>query len=422
MKTSRWPQIALFAAALLVIGCTSQAAQRSAPTVAEATAAGSDTTPTSSGQTTAATHQVQIPGTPGPLTLPEGFTISLFAQSLPGGARLMAFSPDGVLHVSIPSSGQIVALPDANNDGVADGVQVVADNLNQPHGLTFHEGALWVANTDSVVRLSEPDAQGKYQKRETIVNDLPVGGGHSSRTLGFGPDGALYVAAGSSCNVCNESDEKRAAITRYNADGSDPQVFARGLRNPVGFIWNDAGELIATNNGRDGMGDDVPPETINITKGGDDFGWPRCHAGDIVDPQFGGSQGCTGVTAPAFKLQAHSAPLGLRIYSGTQFPASYQGDLFVAFHGSWNRSVPTGYKVVQLDMQNNRPVAIDDFITGWLVNGNAWGRPVDVIVGADGSMYISDDELNAVYRVTATDPSQGAQNRVLLPTVFHPQS
>lgn len=324
----------------------------------------------------------------------------------------MAFSPDGVLYTSIPQKGQVVALPDTNHDGVADSVQVVTDGLTRPHGLTFHDNALWVADTDAVIRLTEPDAQGKYQQRQTVVGDLPANGQHWTRTIGFGPDGQLYVAAGSDCNVCVEKDARRAAITRYAPDGSNPQPFAVGLRNPVGFVWNDVGELVATNNGRDNLGDDIPPETINIARGGEDFGWPRCHAGDIVDPDFGGQQGCNGVTPPAFKMQAHSAPLGLRFYTGNQFPEQYRGDLFVAFHGSWNRSQPTGYKVVRLHIENNRPVAIDDFITGWQQgNSDAWGRPVDIVVGPDGNMFISDDGLGVIYRVSygnaATQPTNG---------------
>lgn len=412
---------------LFVTACGAQPAAQTAMPPMTPTTAGTNATPASStnltpaatteatttapASTTAAQpaslpmQTVQVGGIAQSLTLPQGFQISVFASNLPGGARMMAFNGQGVLYVSIPDAGQIVALPDANNDGSADGVNVVASRLNRPHGLVFHDDALWVAETGAVVRLSAPDAQGVYQQRQTVIGDLPSGGQHWSRTIGFGPDGGLYVAAGSDCNVCQESDPRRAAITRYNADGTNPQPFARGLRNAVGFIWNDAGELIATNNGRDNMGDDVPPETINITRGGDDFGWPRCHAGTIPDPQFAGDRGCDGVTQPALTMQAHSAPLGLRLYTGTQFPAPYQGNLFVAFHGSWNRSEPTGYKIVRVTMENGRPVASEDFISGWLNGGSAWGRPVDVIVGADGSMYITDDVLNAVYRVTYSGAS-----------------
>lgn len=344
-------------------------------------------------------REIQIEGLPSPLFLPEGFTINVFARNFPNRPRFMAFSPEGILHVSLPEQGTIVAMPDANDDGQADELRVVAEGLNRPHGIVFHGGAVWVAETGAVLRLTQPDEQGRYQQRETIVSDLPPDGQHWTRTIGFGPDGGLFVSIGSSCNVCLEEDERRATITRYEPDGTNPQIFVSGLRNAVGFIWNPVGELVTTNNERDLMSDDIPPETINIARGGEHFGWPSCHSGNIIDPEFGIYGRCDNVTAPAFKMQAHSAPLGLWFYNGTQFPAFLQGDLFVAFHGSWNRTEPTGYKIVRLRIENNRPVHIEDFITGWL-EGDRWGRPVDIVVGSDGSMFISDDGFNVIYRVT----------------------
>ena len=340
-------------------------------------------------------------GLPHPLLLPRGFAVSLFAR-LPGRTRFMAFSPDGVLHATVPQAGiyAVMALPDRDQDGRADEVRVVADGLNRPHDIEFHDGALWVAQQDAVLRLSDPDAEGRYRRRDTVVGDLPAGGQHWSRTIGFGPDGGLYVSVGSSCNVCVEDDPRRAAITRYEPDGTSPRPFAVGLRNAVDFTWNERGELVATNNGRDGLGDDIPPDTLNITSGGEDFGWTRCHAGVIPDPEFGGRQACEGVTQPAFKLQAHSAPLGLAFYDGAMLPEEYRGDLLVALHGSYDRSEKTGYKVVRLRMQDGRPVAAVDFMAGWLVDDEAWGRPVDIVVGPDGAVYVSDDEFNAIYRVT----------------------
>jgi glucose/arabinose dehydrogenase len=234
-----------------------------------------------------------------------------------------------------------------------------------------------------------------------VIPDLPSGG-HYTRTIGFGPDGKLYLSIGSSCNVCDERDERRAAIMQYNADGSGGRVYAQGLRNAVGFVWRPGSdELWATNNGRDGLGDDIPPETINLVRDGDDFGWPYCHNGQIRDQQFGRLGSCDNVTRPAFELQAHSAPLGLAFYSGSAFPADYDGDLFVAFHGSWNRTTPTGYKVIRARFVSGQQTGTaEDFISGWLgAGGNYWGRPVDVTIGPDGSLYISDDYLGVVYRV-----------------------
>jgi glucose/arabinose dehydrogenase len=238
---------------------------------------------------------------------------------------------------------------------------------------------------------------------EVIVPNLPTGG-HSTRTIGFGPDGKLYLSIGSSCNVCTERDARRAAIYQYNPDGSGERQFASGLRNAVGFVWQPGtGNLWATNNGRDGLGDDLPPETINLVREGNDFGWPYCHNGRIPDQQFGQGRSCSAVTKPAIEVQAHSAPLGLAFYTGQTFPADYNGDLFVAYHGSWNRSVPTGYKVVRTRFQNGQPTGqVEDFATGWLPEGSrsSWGRPVDVSVGPDGSLFVSDDTLGVIYRIS----------------------
>ncbi|MFO7167749.1 MAG: PQQ-dependent sugar dehydrogenase [Chloroflexota bacterium] len=348
---------------------------------------------------------VTAEGLPHPLYVPDGFAVSLFAK-LPGRTRFMAFSPQGVLYAAVPEAGvgAIVALPDEDRDGRADLVDIVANELLRPHDIEFHDGALWVAQQDAVLKLTEPDPTGYFTRRETVLGDLPYGGNHWTKTIGFGPDGKLYLSIGSSCNVCIESDWRRAAITRYNVDGSDPELFATGMRNAVDFTWNERGELVATNNGRDEMGDEIPPDAIYITTGGEDFGWPRCHAGDIPDPEFGGPDACDGVAQPAFRIPAHSAPLGLTFYNGDQFPPDYRGDLLVALHGSFNRAEKTGYKVVRIRMEDGRPVSMEDFITGWLVDNNAWGRPVGVVVGPDGALYVSDDLFDAIYRVTYEGP------------------
>ncbi len=317
---------------------------------------------------------------------------------------MMAIGPDGMLYVAERGADRIVRLPDLDNNGSADSLQNVADNLSAPSSLAFHpDGSLYVGETPRILRLSQPDAQGVFQQRQVIIRGLPVGG-HNTRTVLLSPDGKyLYVSVGSSCNVCEEDDPRRAAILRYNSDGSGEEIFASGLRNAVGITFRPGtDELWATNNGRDMLGDDLPPETINLVIQGDDFGWPRCHAGRIVDPQFGGTQGCQGVAAPSVEMQAHSAPLGLGFYTGDQFPADYQGDLFVAFHGSWNRSSPTGYKVVRIPFDGGKPGPVQDFAVGWLVDGVAWGRPVDVISAPDGSLFVSDDSGGIIYRIIFT--------------------
>jgi glucose/arabinose dehydrogenase len=335
-----------------------------------------------------------------PITLPPGFAIAVYAQDL-AGPRMMAVGPSGELYVAERGADRIIRLPDQDEDGLADQVQVVADGLDAPSSLAFYkDGSLYVGETTRVLRLSEPDAAGVFQMRDVIVDGLPTGG-HSTRTVLFSPDWEiLFVSIGSSCNVCLENDLRRAAIVRYNPDGSGEQIYASGLRNAVGITFRPGtDELWATNNGRDLMGDDLPPETINLVRMGDDFGWPRCHSGRISDPEFGGQDACQGVAPPAVEMQAHSAPLGLTFYTGDQFPEAYRGDLFVAFHGSWNRSVPTGYKVVRIPFQNGEPGPLQDFAVGWLVNGSAWGRPVDVITASDGSLFVSDDGGGKIYRI-----------------------
>jgi glucose/arabinose dehydrogenase len=297
---------------------------------------------------------------------------------------------------------RIVRLPDQDGDGLADGVEIVADGLARPSSIAFHQdGSLYVGETTRILRLSDPDGDGVYQERAVIIDGLPSGG-HSTRTVLLSPDGEhLYISVGSSCNVCIEEDERRAAIVRTNPDGSGEEIYATGLRNAVGITFRPGtDELWATNNGRDWLGDDQPPETVYVVNEGEDFGWPRCHAGRIVDPEFGGPDACEGVADPAIEMQAHSAPLGLGFYSGEAFPADYQGDLFVAFHGSWNRTTPTGYKVVRIPMENGTPGAVEDFATGWLRDdGSNWGRPVDVLTGSDGGLFVSDDGDGRIYRI-----------------------
>ncbi len=338
-----------------------------------------------------------------PIALPPGFAIGVFAQGL-NGARMMTIGPDGMLYVAERGANRIIRLPDQNGDGVADGVQVVANDLVRPSSLAFYkDGSLYVGETTRIMRLSEPDARGVFQQRQVIIDGLPTEG-HNTRTVLFSPDWTtLFVSIGSSCNDCIESDQRRAAIMRYNPDGSGGQVFASGLRNAVGITFRPGtNELWASNNGRDYLGDDLPPETINLVQQGDNFGWPRCHAGDIIDPELGDPNACVGITQPMVKMQAHSAPLGLNFYTGSQFPVEYQGGLFVAFHGSWNRSTPTGYKVVFIPFQDGKPGAVQDFATGWLANGSDWGRPVDVVTAPNGGLFVSDDTGGTIYTIIYT--------------------
>jgi glucose/arabinose dehydrogenase len=340
-------------------------------------------------------------GVPGntQLHLPAGFQAEVFTSDL-GAPRMLAFSPEGVLFAADRYKGQIVALPDLQHTGKASAKQVVIDGLNDPTSLDFHQGMLYVGEGTQVSRFTL-DKNYHVTKREVIIANLPTGG-HATRTVLIGPDNKLYVSVGSSCNVCQETDTHRAAVWVYNLDGTGGRLYSKGLRNAVGLAinpWNQ--QIWATNNGRDYLGDDSPPETVYALQDGGDYGWPRCHAGDIVDPDYGGIGACNGVIKPLVKAQAHSAPLGLAFYQGTQFPARYRG-LFVAFHGSWNRPQSVGYKVmfVPLDAQGNVTGEAQDFATGWLVNNdNRLGRPVGLAVGPDGALYVSDDTAGVVYRV-----------------------
>jgi len=378
-------------------------------------AQGLPTTPAAQGLPTTPAAQVEPTRVIPPadtVSLPPGFGISTFAQGL-RDPRMMALGPDGQLYVAERGAGRIVRLPDRNHDGVADGVEVVAEGLDAPSSMAFYrDGSLYVGETERVLRLSAPDTadegdeyipyiQGAFQEQEVILDGLPSGG-HATRTVLFSPDwSALFVSIGSSCNVCVEEDPRRATIMRYNPDGSGGQVYAQGLRNAAGITFRPGTmELWATNNGRDWLGDDQPPETVYHVQEGDNAGWPYCHSGRIVDPDYGSPTACEGVVAPAVEMQAHSAPLGLTFYTGTQFPEEYRGDLFVAFHGSWNRAAPTGYKVVRIPIQDGQAGQAQDFATGWLrVNGSQWGRPVDVLTGADGSLFVSDDSGGSIYRI-----------------------
>ncbi len=349
---------------------------------------------------------------PHKLSLPQGFEISLYSQ-LQGTPRFGVFSPDGRLFVSERGGGRVVTLKD---NGATGDRQVWAEGLNGPHGLAFHavggQMYLYVAEDNKVTRFPYQNGQARGDKKEVIVPNLPNGGGHSTRSIAFGPDNKMYIAAGSSCNVCEESDERRAAVTQYNEDGSSQRIFARGLRNEVGILfYPPTGELWGVENSRDNLGsstqenNNIPPEEVNIIQDGKHYGWPYCYSNQLFDQNFGrrNADFCKDTVPPALPMQAHSAPLGLDFYmpSTMQFPADFQGDAFVAFHGSWNRSPATGAKVVRVRVKDGRPVSYEDFATGWLVGADKyWGRPVAPIVAPDGSLFVTDDTTNALYKIT----------------------
>ena len=341
-----------------------------------------------------------------PLIIPRGFQIETFAEGL-GPARMMTFDSHGVLLASITQDGKVVALPDANKDGRADKVMTLIEGLNLPHGIAFQDENLYIAEINRVRKYtyvySGPDNI-NLTEPQTVVPDLPESGMHFTRTLTFGPDGKMYMSMGSSVNVDVEEDKRRAAISRYDPNGSGFELFAYGLRNSVGLAWHPVThELWATENGRDLLGDDIPPDEVNIIRKGGDYGWPYAYGNKITDPAFDDSDHASRTIPAYIELQAHSAPLGLAFFDSDAFGKDYKNDLFIAFHGSWNRSVPTGYKVVRIHLtgkNKDKVESIQDFITGWLVSDGALGRPVGLAVGSDGALYISDDKSGRVYRVT----------------------
>jgi glucose/arabinose dehydrogenase len=339
----------------------------------------------------------------------DGFGVGVFAEDT-GPVRFMAYSPTGDLFVTVPAHDRVLVLPDEDHDGVSDKILIFAEGagLNYPHGLAFRPGWLYVANTDSVIRYPYERGDIRARTEPELVVPLPGGPKHRTRTILFGPDRRMYVSIGSSCNVCAEEDERRATVMRFEVDGGGAALFARGLRNAVGLAVNPTtGELWATENGRDGMGDDLPPDELNRLVAGANYGWPYCFGNQVVDPDMGREELlCQGTVAPAVEFQAHSAPLGLAFYTGDQFPEEYHGDLFVAYHGSWDRSIPTGYNVVRVPFEDGYPSApTQGFVHGWLRRDTRrWGRPVDIVVSPDGSLMVSDDAGERVYRVFYAPP------------------
>jgi glucose/arabinose dehydrogenase len=338
------------------------------------------------------------------IRLPPGFSINTFASGIEG-ARMLRFTPAGDLLVSATRQGKVLLIErDDDGDGRADGQKVLLENLNGPHGMVIHDGWLYVAETDAVLRVRfDPATRRVGGTLERIVRGLPSGGNHVTRTIGIGPDGFLYVSIGSSCNVCIEKDRRRAAIVRYRLDGTDEHIYATGLRNAVGFAWQPGtGALYATDNGRDLLGDDFPPCELDRVVDGGFYGWPFANGIRVPDPDFG--KGREELIAksipPAHGFGAHTAPLGITFYTGTSFPERYRGAAFVAQHGSWNRSRKSGYKVVVLFFDPQGSIREEDFVSGFEINEQVYGRPVDVAVGPDGALYVSDDFAGSIYRVT----------------------
>ncbi|MBI5469622.1 MAG: sorbosone dehydrogenase family protein [Deltaproteobacteria bacterium] len=345
-------------------------------------------------------HRRGVFAGPRRLMAPPGFEVSVFAAGLKE-PRFMATDPQGNIYVSLPSEGKVVAFVDKNNDGIPDKTVVFAEGLDRPHGLAFRGTELIVAETGKLIILKDTNGDLKADTAEVLTDDIPPGGGHWTRTVVLGPDGNLYVSVGSSCNACVEDDKRRASILRFS-DGK-ATGFATGLRNSVGMAWSPVkNELWAVDNGRDFLGDDLPPDELNKIVQGGDYGWPNCYGDRVMDAEIGNALKCKETIPPVEKLQAHSAPLGMAFGTGLDMAREFQDALFIAFHGSWNRTTPTGYKVVAVPFHEGSnagpPV---DFLTGWLDSrGKAWGRPVGLLAGKDGALYLSDDLAGAIYRIS----------------------
>lgn len=338
------------------------------------------------------------------IKLPKGFSISVFAEV--DNARSMAISPGGTIFVGNRDGDKVYAVKDVDGDGKADKKWVISSKLNMPNGVAFKDGNLYVAEVSRIHKFanieSKLDAPGNSQ---VIYDKYPTETHHGWKYIAFGPDGKLYVPVGAPCNICESKDKVYASITRMNEDGTGLEVFASGVRNTVGFTWHPVTKNIwFTDNGRDMLGDDIPPCELNTaTAAGQHFGYPYCHGGTIKDPEFGDKRPCSDFVKPAQNLGAHVAPLGLKFYTGKTFPAEYQNQILLAEHGSWNRTKKSGYKLslVKVDA-NGKSIGYTPFATGWLdeASQKVWGRPVDVLILKDGSMLVSDDQANVIYRIT----------------------
>jgi glucose/arabinose dehydrogenase len=335
------------------------------------------------------------------IMLPRGFHIGVYAE-VPG-ARAMALAPDGTLFVGTRGDKVYAVLPPASQAAKHGGpVITLLQSLNTPNGVAFHDGSLYVAEISRVLRYDGILARLRNPPPPVVVNDhFPHDAHHGWKFIRFGPDGMLYVPVGAPCNICEPDPARYAAIFRMRPDGSGLERYARGVRNTVGFDWDpDTRELWFTDNGRDWLGNDAPPDELDhAPHAGMNFGYPYCHGRSIADPEFGEKHACTEFTPPDLELDAHVAALGMRFYTGTMFPATYRKQIFIAEHGSWNRFPPIGYRVVLVRLKDGHAASREVFAQGWLRTLTAWGRPVDVQVAPDGALLVSDDRAGVIYRI-----------------------
>lgn len=334
------------------------------------------------------------------IKLPPGFRIDYYARDVPN-ARSMVLSPNGTLFVGTRSDGRVYAMVDTNGDQRADTVHTLARGLRMPNGVAFRDGDLYVAEVGRLLRFDDIESRLDDPPDPVVVTDeYPEDRHHGWKFIAFGPDGKLYIPVGAPCNIC-ESDPIYTTITRIDPDGSNLEIFASGIRNTVGFDWHpETGEIWFTDNGRDMLGDNLPPDELNrAPRPGMHFGYPYCHGNGIADPEFGSRRPCSGFTPPVLELGPHVAALGMRFYTGSMFPEEYRNQIFIAEHGSWNRSEKIGYRVMVVRVEGGRAVSYQPFADGWLQGDDVSGRPVDVLVMPDGALLVSDDDADAIYRI-----------------------
>lgn len=329
------------------------------------------------------------------IKIPEGFNISVYAKNIEG-ARSMTWGSDGILFVGSRNAGKVYAVEPNGK------VHLIASRLNQPNGVAFANGALYVAEIQRLIKFENIMANLAKRPKPKEIRRFPSDTHHGWKFMAIGPDGDLYVAQGVPCNICKVKDPY-GTILKMKLDGGNETVIARGIRNSVGFDWNpDTKELWFTDNGRDWMGEDTPPDELNrVTKVGAHYGFPFCHGTDVIDPEFGKDKKCQDYVLPVQNLGPHVAALGMRFYTGKNFPAKYQKQVFIAEHGSWNRSIPLGYRVMLVTLDGNgKSKGYEVFAEGWLQNNRPWGRPADVINTNDGALLVSDDQADAIYKIT----------------------
>jgi glucose/arabinose dehydrogenase len=337
------------------------------------------------------------------IKLPPGFKIDVFAEVQ--NARSLAISPSGIVYVGNRGDDKVYAVQDTDGDFKADKKWVIASNMNMPNGVAFRDGALYVAEMTRILKFTDIESKlDNPGKPDTINASYPAQDGHGWKYIAFGPDGKLYVPVGAPCNICDPKEEFYASITRMNPDGSGRETYAKGIRNTVGFTWHpETKQLWFTDNGRDLLGDEVPNCELNVApKAGLHFGYPYCHEGSVKDPEFGDKHPCSDFVAPVQKMGPHTAPLGLKFYTGSMFPDSYKNNLIIARHGSWNRKKKIGYDLQLVKIDGQKSAGMETFASGWMDDATqkVWGRPVDALVLPDGSMLVSDDYANVIYRIS----------------------